>query len=96
MKYVTVALVLLSSGAASAQGMPSLPAPGMPGQFSNPAQGAPPPPTKKLPNGECVTTAARNYDSIRNFIPFVSLEDCLKSGGRPAAPGPAMGGRKAG
>ena len=94
MKYALFALVLFTAGAALAQGMPSLPAPGMPGQFSNPAQGAPPPPTKKLPNGECVTTAARNYESIRNFIPFVSLEDCLKSGGRPATPVPGMPARK--
>jgi hypothetical protein len=96
MKYAIIGALVLTAGAALAQGMPSLPAPGAAGQFSNPAQGAPPPPTKKLPNGECVTTTARNYESIRNFVPFVSLEDCLKSGGRPAAAAPAMGTRKPG
>lgn len=78
--------------AALAQGVPSLPIPGT--GTLDPSKGAPPPPTKKLPDGQCVTTSARNYESIRNFVPFVSLEDCLKSGGRPANPGPAMGGRK--
>ncbi len=94
MKYAVFVLASFAAASAYAQGMPALPAPGTPGQFSNPAQGAPPPPTKKLPNGECVTTAARNYESIRNFVPFVSLEDCLKSGGRPASAGPAMPARR--
>ncbi len=71
-----------------AQGVPSLPIPGT-GTLS-PGQGAPPPPTKKLPNGECVAPNANGYASIRNFIPFYSFEDCIKSGGRPAKPLPGM------
>lgn len=92
MRRFLLGAMLCASTAALAQGVPSLPIPGA--GTLNPAQGAPPPPTKKLPDGQCVTTAAPNYESIRNFVPFVSLEDCLKSGGRPARPGPAMGPRK--
>ena len=82
----------LAAAPAAAQGVPSLPIPGT--GTLNPAQGAPPPPTKKVPSGECFTPKETTYESIRNFVPFVSLEDCLKSGGRPARPGPAMGARK--
>ena len=86
--HLTFALVLLG-GTAAAQGVPSLPIPGT-GTMS-PGQGAPPPPTKKLPNGECVAPAHPTYGQIRNFVPFVSLEDCLKSGGRQPKGGIAMG-----
>jgi len=89
-KLATIFL-LLGFTTAYAQGVPSLPIPGT--GTLNPTQGAPPPPTKKLPNGECVAPGGPNYSSIRNFVPFVSLADCLKSGGRPAKPGPAMGAK---
>ena len=85
------ALILISADA-RAQGVPSLPIPGA--GTLNPGQGAPPSPTKKLPNGECITPKETTYENIRNFVPFVSLEDCLKSGGRPAKPGLPMGPRK--
>jgi hypothetical protein len=77
-------------GAAFAQGVPSLPIPGAAGPL-DPSKNAPPPPTKKLPNGECVAPGHPTYRSLRNFVPFVTLEDCLKSGGRQATPGIAMG-----
>ena len=77
-----------AAGAAFAQGMPSLPIPGT-GTMA-PGQGAPPPPTKKLPNGECVAPNGNGYANIRNFVPFYSFEDCIKSGGRPAKPLPGM------
>lgn len=93
MRFAAMWLVLCGAGNAAAQGMPSLPIPGTAGGFNNPAQGAPPPPIKKLPNGECVTPQARNYELTRNFVPFVSLADCLKSGGRPAKGDLPMGAR---
>lgn len=77
-------------GAAFAQGVPSLPIPGASGPL-DPSKNAPPPPTKKLPNGECVAPGHTTYSQIRNFVPFVTLEDCLKSGGRQPKPGIAMG-----
>lgn len=88
--------LLAAAGTASAQGVPSLPIPGTGTGGLNAPQGAPLPPTKKLPNGECVAPGTTAYGAIRNFVPFVSLEDCLKSGGRPAKPGPAMGTPRAG
>lgn len=91
-RHTIIAALLLTASAAAAQGVPSLPIPGA--GALNPAQGAPPPPTKKLPNGECVTPQASNYEMIRNFVPFVSLADCLKSGGRPAKGNLPMGSRK--
>ena len=91
-RFLLVFAILLASAAAQAQGVPALPIPGT-GTLS-PGQGAPPPPTKKLPNGECITPKETSYENIRNFVPFVSLEDCLKSGGRPAKPGLPMGPRK--
>jgi len=74
---------------ALAQGVPSLPIPGT--GTLDPGKGAPPPPTKKLPNGECVAPGHTSYKIIRNFVPFASLEDCLKSGGRQPSPGIPMG-----
>jgi len=91
MAFLVTTMIVLAV-AANAQGVPSLPIPGT-GSL-DPSKGAPPPPTKKLPNGECITPKERIYEQTRNFVPFVSLEDCLKSGGRPAKPGPAMGARK--
>ena len=92
MKRAAVLLILiLAPGLAFAQGVPSLPIPGT--GTLNPGQGAPPPPTKKLPNGECVAPHDNGYAGIRNFIPFYSFEDCIKSGGRPAKPLPAMGAK---
>jgi len=88
LSHLTFALALISTAAAG-QAVPSLPIPGT--GTMNPGQGAPPPPTKKIPNGECVAPAHPTYGQIRNFVPFVSLEDCLKSGGRPPKPGIAMG-----
>ena len=41
------------------------------------------PPTKKV-NGYCVPPDSPNYARIKDFIPFVSLQDCLKSGGHLA------------
>ena len=41
------------------------------------------PPTKKV-NGFCVPPDSPNYARIKDFIPFVSLQDCLKSGGHLA------------
>lgn len=41
------------------------------------------PPTKKV-NGFCVPPNSPNYARIKDFIPFVSLQDCLKSGGKLA------------
>ena len=85
-----VLLALLSAATpALAQGMPSLPIPGT--GTLDPGKGAPPPPTKKLPNGECVAPGHTTYKIIRNFVPFASLEDCLKSGGRQPSPGIPMG-----
>ena len=40
------------------------------------------PPTKKDPNGFCIVPGTPHYKDVREFIPFVKLEDCLKSGGR--------------
>jgi len=85
---LTAALVF-AAATAHAQGVPSLPIPGT--GTLDPGKGAPPPPTKKLPNGECVAPAHATYAQIRNFVPFVSLEDCLKSGGRQPKPPIAMG-----
>ncbi len=73
---------------ALAQGIPSLPIPGT--GTLDPGKGAPPPPTKKLPNGECVAPGHSTYKIIRNYVPFASLEDCLKSGGRQPNPGIPM------
>lgn len=90
-KPFVIALFTLFCAAtpALAQGMPSLPIPGT--GTLDPGKGAPPPPTKKLPNGECVAPGHTTYKMIRNFVPFASLEDCLKSGGRPPSPGIPMG-----
>ena len=87
--YALVAAFLLFAAAVHAQGVPSLPIPGT--GTLDPGKGAPPPPTKKLPNGECVAPAHSTYAQIRNFVPFVTLEDCLKSGGRQPKPPIAMG-----
>ena len=85
-----VLLALLSAATpALAQGMPSLPIPGT--GTLDPGKGAPPPPTKKLPSGECVAPGHATYKIICNFVPFASLEDCLKSGGRQPSPGIPMG-----
>ncbi len=93
MKLAIIACMLvLAVGTARAQGVPSLPIPGT-GSL-DPSKGAPPPPTKKLPNGECIAPGHTTYASLRNFVPFYSFEDCLKSGGRHPKPGPAMGGKK--
>lgn len=87
---VPILFALLSAATpALAQGMPSLPIPGT--GTLDPGKGAPPPPTKKLPNGECVAPGHTTYKIIRNFVPFASLEDCLKSGGRQPNPGIPMG-----
>jgi hypothetical protein len=91
-RFALAAIVLLAAGAAGAQGVPSLPIPGT--GTLDPGKGAPPPPTKKLPNGECVAPGHTTYGQIRNFVPFVTLEDCLKSGGRQPKPGIAMGAPK--
>jgi hypothetical protein len=80
---------MLAAGVAHAQGVPSLPIPGT--GTLDAGKNAPPPPTKKLPSGECVAPGHTTYAQIRNFVPFVSLEDCLKSGGRQPKPPIAMG-----
>ncbi|MGE4064479.1 MAG: hypothetical protein AB7E79_14020 [Rhodospirillaceae bacterium] len=91
MRGIALIVTLLVGAAASAQSVPSLPIPGT--GALDPSKGAPPAPIKKLPDGQCITPKERTYQNIRNFVPFVSLGDCLKSGGRPAVPGPAMGAR---
>ena len=41
------------------------------------------PPTKKA-NGFCIPPDSPNYARIKEFIPFVTVQDCLKSGGHLA------------
>ena len=40
------------------------------------------PPTKKTSDGVCHAPGTNAYAKIKDFIPFVALKDCLKSGGR--------------
>ena len=40
---------------------------------------------------DCHVPHEWTYKIIRNFVPFASLEDCLKSGGRQPSPGIPMG-----
>jgi len=41
------------------------------------------PPTKKV-DGVCYPPGHINYGRFRDFIPFVTVQDCLKLGGRLA------------
>ena len=38
------------------------------------------PPTKKVA-GYCVPPGSPDYARIKDFVPFVTVQDCLKSGG---------------
>ena len=40
------------------------------------------PPTKKTKDGVCYVPGTSTYARIKDFIPFVALTDCIKSGGR--------------
>ncbi len=51
------------------------PAPSLPGSNQQV------PPTKKA-NGVCFPPGTPNYNRLKEFIPFVTVEDCLKSGGQ--------------
>lgn len=78
MRYVWPALfVALGMGTALAQSLPGLPG------ASGPSGGAPQkaPPVKKF-QGMCYPPESQLYKRITSdFIPFVAMIDCLKSGG---------------
>ena len=42
----------------------------------------PPAPVKKSTTGICHAPGTTYYDQTKNFTPFKTLEECLKSGGR--------------
>ncbi len=67
--------ILLAAGGASAQ-IPGAPSPNLPQQKA--------PPVKKF-HGICYPPESPFYSRIReDFIPFVAMIDCVKSGGKPA------------
>ena len=72
---LTAALMLLSVGGAFAQ-IPGAPMPNLPQQKA--------PPVKKF-EGMCYPPESPFYSRItHDFIPFVAMIDCVKSGGTPA------------
>ena len=83
MKLACLAVFLLglaSLEAAAQQGAPiskTRPSPGFGGANTQQL-----PPTKKSPDGLCHAPGTPNYAQIKDFFPFVTLEDCVKSGGR--------------
>lgn len=68
-------LFVLAAGAASAQ-IPGAPSPNLPQQKA--------PPVKKF-QGICYPPESPFYSRIKqDFLPFVAMIDCVKSGGTPA------------
>ena len=69
------AILFLLAGSAAAQ-IPGAPAPNLPQQKA--------PPVKKF-EGICYPPESPFYSRIKqDFIPFVAMIDCVKSGGTPA------------
>jgi hypothetical protein len=51
--------------------------------FLLPLHGNDQPPVKKSSSGICHPKGGSYYDRTRNFTSFNSMEECIKSGGRP-------------
>jgi hypothetical protein len=75
-----LAFATLFSAACLATADAQVPAPQLPPQLGAATQQQPP--TKKTKDGVCYAPGTRQYARIKDFIPFVGLTDCLKSGGR--------------
>jgi hypothetical protein len=76
----TLLFATLFSAACLTTAWAQVPTPQLPPQFAGASQQQPP--TKKTKDGICYAPSTRQYARIKDFIPFVGLTDCLKSGGR--------------
>jgi len=40
-------------------------------------------PVKKSDSGICHDKSSQHYDKTKNFTPYKSMDECVKSGGKP-------------